>query len=1309
MLGGNGTFTLAEIIDTNTNSPIKVSSLASGAVFSDTNTGQGKGIAITANAVVSTGKWQYSANGTSGWTDLGAVSATNAFLLDKDNYVRFVPVAGNSGAASLTFRGWDQFTGTAMTFANPGSGGAKTAYSATTATANLPVFVPNLPPMLGVALGLQPAVDSDTSGFGSRVVSADFNGDGKLDLAYSSSAANFVSVQLGNGDGTFQAKADFATGAGPQKVVTGDFNGDGKADLAVHNRSDNTVSVLLGNGNGTFRTKVDYSSGSSNYNMDIGDVNRDGAIDLVVSGYGIVYTLLGNPDGTFGSANTVNGMSDYRIYQFALADLNGDGKLDAVSDCSGNGYFYVALGNGDGTFQPKTSYTFGSNSNGETLRVGDINGDDRPDLVFGCGFNSYITVYYNNGSGSFGGPSLINVGVNNTTSVGIGDITGDGKNDLVIGSGTSTSIFTQIATGGNLQAGTTYSASAGTRSTSIILGDFNLDGQTDVLSVSTDPQIASVFLNRTVAFQAGSGTEDSVPQVGVQVSTLLDGTHGIYADGDKAGRDNNKTGVAITGSIGANGGGVWEYSLNSTDGVNGAWATLAGTSATSARVLDSANWVRFNPVAGKTGTAELQFKGWDQTDGAVVGATANALLGGSNSAYTKLVGRGVTTVSPTNYAPTDISISAASVQQSAGSGATVGSLTSTDANPGNTFTYTLVSGAGATDNAKFTVSGATLKFGNQALTPGAYSARIRTTDQGGKYYEEALSVTVIDDVAPAAPTGLSITPNTTGTPNNYINATTPTVSGTAEANATVKIYSGATLLGTTTANGAGVWSTTITTPAQGAYALSVRATDAATNTGVAAYTATYTFDTIAPTAPTNLALSSSSPGSGLTGTRTPVISGTAEAGSTVKLYDGATLLGTATAGASGVWSITSATLSDGAHTLTATATDPAGNTGTAGGPLAVTVDTTAPAGPPAPVLATASDSGDSNSDRITKINTPLITGTAEANSTVKLYDGVTLIATTTADGNGAWSITTPGMVDGSHTLSVTATDAVGNISARSATLALTIDTTVPTSPTLGLAAASDSGTSSTDRVTNVTTPVISGTADAYSTVKIYEGTTLLGAATATSGGTWQFTVPALNNGTHVLTATATDLAGNVSAISTGVAVVIDTVAPAAPATPTLISRSNGQGETNVVPTTIGGSAEAGSTIKLYDGAVLVATATADAAGSWAASPTLADGSHSLTVTATDLAGNTGAASNSLAVTIDTVAPNPAPTLALAATSDSGASNTDRLTNASAPVITGLAEAGSTVTLYDTNGTTVLGTTARCVQSPPLCRRQPPSH
>ena len=135
----------------------------------------------------------------------------------------------------------------------------------------------------------------------------DFNGDGKRDLAVNNSNANTLSILLGNGDGTFQAKTDYPTGSFPSDVVVADFNSDQKADVAVLNKGDNTVSIFLGNGDGTFASRVNYVTGPAPVALLAEDLNHDGKPDLVISnsnrypvaGPPSLSVLLNKGDGSF--------------------------------------------------------------------------------------------------------------------------------------------------------------------------------------------------------------------------------------------------------------------------------------------------------------------------------------------------------------------------------------------------------------------------------------------------------------------------------------------------------------------------------------------------------------------------------------------------------------------------------------------------------------------------------------------------------------------------------------------------------------------------------------------------------------------------------------------------------------------------------------------------------------------------------------------------------------------------------------------------------------------------------------------------
>ena len=172
------------------------------------------------------------------------------------------------------------------------------------------------------------------------------------------------------------------------------------------------------------------------------------------------------------------------------------------------------------------------------------------------------------------------------------------------------------------------------------------------------------------------------------------------------------------------------------------------------------------------------------------------------------------------------------------------------------------------------------------------------------------------------------------------------------------------------------------------------------------------------------------------------------------------------------------------------------------GGLAITLGAPVPPAPSAPDLTAASDSGLSNTDNVTNVTAPTFSGSAEANATVDLFDGATLVGTSKASAAGAWSITSNTLASGKHSITAKAIDTNGT-SVASAALAVTVDTTAPAAPNVPvLATASDSGASSTDNITKVTTPTISGTAEAGSKITLLDGATTIGTATANAAGAW---------------------------------------------------------------------------------------------------------------------------------------------------------------------------------------------------------------
>ena len=295
------------------------------------------------------------------------------------------------------------------------------------------------------------------------IVAADFNGDGRLDLAiadatgYSdflkpSSAANSFEVLLGNGDGTFEQGGGTAIGGGFAKAISADFTGDGNLDLATYNYATNEVSILLGNGGGGFQLSSQFASGLP---MVADDFNGDGRIDLAAAASNGVAILLGNGDGTFQTATTYSlGFSPTAI---VAGDFSNDGILDLAAVGTpasgvGGGELAILMGNGDGTFRATVSYPIGANPG--SILAGDFAGSGKLDLAFldsaaddSPADSDTVSVMLGNGDGTFQTPVNYLAGpasgsLATSTSLVADDFTGDGKLDLLVS--------TELITGGTL-------------------------------------------------------------------------------------------------------------------------------------------------------------------------------------------------------------------------------------------------------------------------------------------------------------------------------------------------------------------------------------------------------------------------------------------------------------------------------------------------------------------------------------------------------------------------------------------------------------------------------------------------------------------------------------------------------------------------------------------------------------------------------------------------------------------------------------------------------------------------------------------
>jgi len=266
------------------------------------------------------------------------------------------------------------------------------------------------------------------------LVTGDFTGDGRTDLAVANFGSNDVSILLGNGDGAFQNQGTDAVGSSPYALVTGDFTGDGRTDLAVANFLSNDVSILLGNGDGTFTDPGQFATTPHSTPL-VADVNGDGTEDvLVVDGAGNILYRQGIPGqpGTFEPPVTINPGTPSRDIAW-VPDTN-QGPVLASVDAHDNAISLYAYR--DGGFVKVGSLATGFLP--AQIIAADLNGDGLTDLVVRNAGDGTLSVFYNNGIGSLQAGLLpflrpvtlpVGLGVSDVQAV---DTTGSGRLDLVV-------------------------------------------------------------------------------------------------------------------------------------------------------------------------------------------------------------------------------------------------------------------------------------------------------------------------------------------------------------------------------------------------------------------------------------------------------------------------------------------------------------------------------------------------------------------------------------------------------------------------------------------------------------------------------------------------------------------------------------------------------------------------------------------------------------------------------------------------------------------------------------------------------------
>jgi hypothetical protein len=424
--------------------------------------------------------------------------------------------------------------------------------------------------IVGVLLGngdgtFAPEVDHFVPGPPFSLSAADFNGDGAMDLVVGIVGDNItgpLAFLPGDGKGGFGApltsryEVNVPTGFATTALVSSDLNGDGLPDLVVVDQFSNAgILSYLNQGAGVFKQAQVVAEDHPAFFFDakLGDLNEDGCPDIVAAEVeaGAAFVFWGNCDGSFRNDGTVlRAGAGENIAAIALADLNGDGHLDVVATGLYSGEFppfgqlagnLVSVSLGDGHGNLSTARVFRGERSMIGLALADLNGDNRPDVIAASQDEDTVSVFLNEGQGSFGGPTGDYIGypppaVFNAphTNFFVRDIDGDGKPDLALfefadGIASSAWQFTVLlGTGGGKFGSPIRSPAAEGREAlqDAVLGDFRNTGRPDLLVLKFDPQNSG---HSGFVFSPNNGGGHFGP---AKTIPLASGAFGVMATGD---------------------------------------------------------------------------------------------------------------------------------------------------------------------------------------------------------------------------------------------------------------------------------------------------------------------------------------------------------------------------------------------------------------------------------------------------------------------------------------------------------------------------------------------------------------------------------------------------------------------------------------------------------------------------------------------------------------------------------------------------------------------------------------------------------
>ena len=236
---------------------------------------------------------------------------------------------------------------------------------------------------------------------------SDFNNDNISDIVVANFGTNSIVVLFGLGDRRFLLGTPYFTGSGSYllALAIGDLNNDSRLDVAVSNLQSHSIQIFLANGTQYFGSMATYITGvgSKPHSVTTGDLNNDGWPDIVTANYGTdnVGIFFGSANGDFQRIKTYPTGFDSAPYFVAITDIDNDNHLDIVVANSGSDNIAIFFGYGDGTFAIGLTYSTGAGSHPCALAIGDVNNDNRSDIVIANSDTSNILILYNYDNGTF--------------------------------------------------------------------------------------------------------------------------------------------------------------------------------------------------------------------------------------------------------------------------------------------------------------------------------------------------------------------------------------------------------------------------------------------------------------------------------------------------------------------------------------------------------------------------------------------------------------------------------------------------------------------------------------------------------------------------------------------------------------------------------------------------------------------------------------------------------------------------------------------------------------------------------------------